>query len=190
ALNLAGLPFEATVSVDAVMLQKQKELEKQWARARSDEGKARETLFNATPDPAKMEEASEKKQSYMQLAAAHENPFQLRVTVVVSADTPEGLDAHCDQVITLLREMDSAVGVRERYAVDALIKSTWPFHPITSLNCRRAKTTEVAAFLPLYDRWAGSSRAVTLLKDPLRRLVKHDPFPSDQLNRNKVVCGK
>jgi type IV secretory pathway VirB4 component len=44
--------------------------------------------------------------------------------------------------------------------------------------------------MPVFSRWEGSRRPVTLFLDQLKRLVKHDPFPNNQLNRNKTICGK
>jgi type IV secretory pathway VirB4 component len=190
ALALASMPFEATISVDAVMLQKQKEMERQWAEARSEESKAQATMFGARADPAKMAAAQDKQEAYMQLASPYENPFRFRLSVVVSAPNPKLLTARCETVVTLMRNMEGAVGLREHYAVDTALKMTWPFHPITDMNCRKALTSQISDMMPVFDRWAGSKRPVTLFMDRMQRLVKHDPFPSDQLNRNKVLTGK
>lgn len=190
AVQLAGLPFEATIAMDAVMLQKEKELEKQWSQARSDESKSQATLFGGTPDPAEQQKANEKRQRYLQLSASHENPFQFRMTITVSADTRQKLDQHCDAVISLLRNMRSAQAQRAHYEVDNLLKTTWPFSPITDINSRKAMTSEISALMPAFSRWEGSTRPVSLVMDKMNRLVKHDPFPADQLNRNKTICGK
>lgn len=190
ALQMAGLPFEATISIDAVMIKKQKELEKRWAEARSDESKASATLLGETPDPAKQEQAREKREAYMELSASDQNPFKFRMVVAVSGKSKEELDRRCQAVLSLLRNMEAAQGQREHYGVEALLKTTWPFHPETDLSMRKALTSHVASLLPVFSRWEGSKRPVTLFTDPLKRLVKHDPFPLNQLNRNKIVCGK
>lgn len=190
ALRLAGIPFEATISIDAIMLEKQKELERRWARARSDESKAQATMFGATPDPAKVEAAQEMREAYLELTAADQFPFAFRMIILVAAPDPSTLDRRCEAVVSLLRDMENAQGLRERYGIEALLKATWPFSPITYVATRKALTSHVAAMLPAFSRWEGSRRPVTLFTDPLNRLVKHDPFPSNQLNRNKITCGK
>lgn len=190
ALKLAGLPFESTISIDAIMLEKQKELEKRWAEARSDESKAQATLLGETPDPAKAEIAQEKREAYLELTGSDQFPFAFRMVVVVSAPNPSVLNQRCQAVVSLLRDMENAQGVREQYGIETLLKTTWPFHPVVDVCTRKALTSHVAAMMPVFTRWEGSRRAITLFTDPLRRLVKHDPFPLNQLNRNKVICGK
>lgn len=190
ALRLAQLPFQATIRVDALMLAKEQELEKQWKRTRSDESKAGATIIGGTPDPKEQEQASEKRKQYLQMAAAHENPFQYRMVVVVSGQSPEELEQRCEAVATIARSMESTDMRREHYGVHSLIKSTWPFSPPTDVHARKALTSQIANLLPVFRRWDGSTRPVTLFMDRQSRLVKHDPFPVDQLNRNKILCGK
>jgi hypothetical protein len=93
-------------------------------------------------------------------------------------------------VLTLLRNMENMEGVREHYGVDTLLKSTWPFYPTTDICCRKAVTSQISDMTPLFSPATGSSKAVTLLMDEQHRLIKHDPFPLDQMNRNRLVCGK
>lgn len=191
ALQLAALPFEATLSFDALMLEKQKELEKRWATVRSDESKATTTLLGETPDPAKAELAQDKRQAYLELTAADQFPFAFRMVILIAAPDTATLNQRCQAVISLLRDMENAQGVREQYGIETLLKTTWPFALIDgNVATRKALTSHIASMLPLYSRWEGSRRPVTLFMDPLNRLVKHDPYPSNQLNRNKVTCGK
>jgi type IV secretory pathway VirB4 component len=190
SLQLAGLPFEATIAIDAVMLQKQKELEKAWSTARSDQSKAQATLLGGAADPAKVAAAQEKQDAYMQLSSAEEYPFRFRLSIVVAAPDPKTLQDRCGKVTSLLRNIENAAVVRQRYGVDTAVKSTWPFAPISDLNCRKAFSSQIACMMPMYSRWEGSLKPVTLFTDPARRLVKHDPFPWNQHNRNKTICGK
>lgn len=190
AIQLAGIPFETTIAIDCVMLQKEKELEKQWAEARSALAKADATLFGGLPDPANQEKAREQMTSYMELSSAFENPFRMRMTIVVAAENPEELKQRCDAILTLLRNMDNAVGIRERFGVDTLIKTTWPFYPITDINTRKTITSHVAALLPIFSRWEGSKRPITLATDRLNRLVRIDSFPLYLNNKNRIICGR
>jgi type IV secretory pathway VirB4 component len=189
AIRLAALPFETTVSIDCVMLNKHKELEKQWAEARSAASKAEAVLFGGTPDPAEREKAQELKDRYLKLTAGSENPFRMRMTVVISGDTRKELDQRCDSVVSLLRDMENAVGNRERYGVHLLLKAAWPFGLITDINSRKTITSQIAYMLPVFSRWEGSKRPVTLVLDRLNRLVRLDPFPKNQLNKNRTICG-
>lgn len=190
ALQLAGLPFECTICIDALMLSKQKVLEKMWAKARSDSSKADATFLESRPDPAKQKAAQEQEEAYQQMLAADQYPFQFRLVIVVAAPNPTVLNQRCQAVISILRNMESTQGVREYYGTKALIKSTWPFHPPVDFGARLTRTSIVASLMPIYSRWEGSKRPVTLFTDPMGRLVKHDPFPIDQLNRNKITCGQ
>jgi type IV secretory pathway VirB4 component len=190
AVALSSIGFEATVTIDARMLSKQKELEKQRAEAASDESKAQATLFGAKADGAAVKAAQEKQEAYLQLTSPYENSLQVRLSVLVSAPNTKLLDTRCDTIISLLRNMEGAVGFREYYAVDAALKLTWPFSLTSDMNCRKTLTSHVANMMPVFDRWAGSKLPVTLFRDRMQRLVKHDPFPVNQLNRNKVLCGK
>lgn len=189
ALKLAAIPFEATVAIDCLMLQKQKELDKQWKMARSAKSQAEATILGGTPDPANREKAQEIENRYMQMAASHENPFRMRVTIVIAGANARELDQRVDAVISLLRDMDNAVGVRERYGVDTLIRASWPFGLITDTHSRKALTSEVASILPIFSRWEGSKRPVTLVLDAMNRLVRLDPFPQNVLNKNRTICG-
>lgn len=189
ALNLAAIPFEATVSVDCLMLNKVKELDKQWKQARSAMSKADASLFGATPDPANKEKAQEQHERYMQMAGSGENPFRMRMTIVIGAKSPLELDQRVDSVLALLREMDDAVGMRDRFAVDTLIRSSWPFSTITDTHTRKALTSEISTLLPVFSRWEGSKRPVTLVLDQMNRLVRLDPFPINVPSKNRIICG-
>ena len=189
ALRLAAIPFECTVSLDFIMLAKQRELEKQWRRVRSAKSKAEVALFGATPDPAKREAAADQEKAYLQLAASDENPLRFRMVIVVGAKSPQQLTRRCDAIVSLLRSLEGAQGLRSHYDVPDTLKTTWPFAVVSDLHCRKVMTSQAANLLPIYSRWQGSDRAVTLCMDPMRRLVRHDPLPGNLLSRNKVVTG-
>jgi len=191
AKTLAMLGFECTICIDAVMLQKAPELNKQWSQARSAMSQADATLIEgSTPDPANKEKAQQMKDEYLALSAANENPFRLRLSIMIGGPSPDALDERVDVVMNSLREMGQLQAIREHYGVKEAIKSIWPFSPVINSNARKTMTTHVANLMPLLSRWEGSRRPVTLFLDAAMRLVKHDPFPTNQLNRNRIVCGK
>lgn len=190
ALQLAGLPFECTICVDALMLSKQKVIEKMWAKTRTGESQAGTTFFESRPDPAKQKLAKEQEEAYQQMLSADQHPFQFRLVIVVSGPSPSALNQRCQAVLSILRNMENTQGIREHYGTKTLIKSTWPFHPPIDFGARMTRTSVVASLMPVYSRWEGSMRPVALFMDPMGRLVKHDPYPIDQLNRNKITCGK
>ena len=190
-LNLLHLPFQMSVTVDAYMLKKQKESEQAWKDARMRESAAKATLLpTTTADPMQAEVANEAKQHYLEMASAHQNPVRTRVLVTVYADDPRTLDERCTLVLQTMRMMNSMTGTRERFAVDTLIKTSWPFGLVTDINSRKTLTKHASAMLPMFGSWEGASRPRALFRDPSMRLVKHDPFNVDLANKNKIVVGR
>lgn len=190
-LALLSMPFQMTVTVDVVMLKKQKEAERAWKDARMRESASKATLLNSTAEnPQEREEARQAREAYLEMANANQNVFRTRVLVQVMAPTPEALDDGTTLVLQTMRMMNSMTGTRERFAVDSLIKASWPFGLITDMNSRKTLTTHAAALLPTFGSWEGARRPRALFRDPAMRLVKHDPFNIDLANRNKVVVGR
>lgn len=189
ALNLATLPFEATVSIDCQMLKKQKEIEKLWSQKRREEAFAQEGFMGTAPNPLEMARAQEKEERLYELSSGDQNYFRFRVAIVVAATSPDELDSRIDHVLTVLRNMDNAVGKREIYGVEDVIKITWPFFPITNMYTRKALTSEASYFLPIFERWKGAPKATTLCLDRANHLIRHDPHPSHIPNKNKVISG-
>lgn len=189
ALTLAAVPFECTIATSVTMLQKQAELERMWARVRSAKSRAEVAFFGATPDPANREAAQDAERLYMQMSSGEENPLMFRCVISVAGRTKHELNKACDAIIALLREMEGTHGVRTRFETEDAIKCGWPFVLPSSQFALRVITSQAANLMPLFGRWAGSEKAVTLCTDPMRRLVRHDPFPENLLSRNKVVTG-
>lgn len=191
AMALAKLPFACTIVMDATMLSKASELRRQLNSARMQEAVAGMKLFaNEKGNPAESAKAAEAEERYMKLLGASQNPFQIRLVILVEGDTERQLDDRCDDVLTRLRsEMDGLEARRERYGVHHLVRLSWPFSLVSDESTRKATTSEVAALLPLFDRWEGSELPIALVMDRMNRLVRHDPFPIQASNRNTIVVG-
>lgn len=189
SLKLAAIPFECTIAIDLIMMHKQKELEKMWTRVRSANSKAQLALFGGTPDPAKREAAAEQERAYLELAKGSENPLRFRMVVVVGAKSVDQLDKRSGAVISLLQGLEGIQGQRVMYEVEDAIKTTWPFGLVNNLYTVKVHTSLAANLMPLFSRWGGSERAVTICTDPMRRLVRHDPMPGNLPSKNKIICG-
>lgn len=189
ALELAKLPFEATVSIDCQMLQKQREIDKLWSQKRREEAFAQEGFMGTAANPLEAERAGEKEEKMYELSAGDQNMFRFRLGIVVAATSPDELESRLDYVTTMLRNMDNAVGKKEVYGVEDVIKTTWPFSPITDMYTRKALTSEASCLLPVFDRWKGSPKAATLVLDRANHVLRHDPYPIHVANKNKIISG-
>lgn len=191
ALTLAQLPFPCSIVMDATMLSKADELRRQLNSSRMQEAVAGMKLFaNEKGDPAEAAKAAESEERYLKLLSANQNPFQVRMTILVEGADARELDDRCDDVTTRLRtDMDGLEARRERYGVHEILRLSWPFSMVSDYSARKAMTSEVAALLPVFDRWEGSRLPVALVMDRMGRLVKHDPFPEQAGNKNVIVVG-
>lgn len=144
---LQNLPFDVTICTDATVLQKQKELERQWAAQRRAVHTNTARMIEGHVKPTDLTPAKYVIHRNLHLKPS-EAPFRLRLAVTTSAASPELLKPRLEQVRDAFSEMSGAVGVVEQFGVDRLVRSTWPFSPTTDINSRQAITSEVAALTP------------------------------------------
>lgn len=193
ALYLSSVPFPITISVDAVMAQSFKELNTQRLAVRDREREAPSQEFyipkqavmprdgGFTPAPSKEPK---------RFLHEYENPFRIRLTLWVEGTSPEEVSDRCEQISAVLHEMEglNVSRTKDSSATLRLAPHTWTFGPLAEPEIKG--TTSIAAcLLPVFSRWEGSQKAVTLVRDRMGRLVRHDPFPRNLLMQHRVVMG-
>jgi hypothetical protein len=190
-LKLCEIGFPCTISFEATMLAKASELKKAMNTANLSEAAAGIKLFkDAKDDPAAVAMAREREERMIKMLGAHQHPFTVRLVVVVEAGSQRELDQRCDSVMSLAREMDAMELAREEYGLEDIIRATWPFGLPSDFGARKILTSELAALLPLFDRWKGSERPLTIFADRMDRLVGHDSFPLKSESKNTLICGR
>ncbi|MBA4071359.1 MAG: hypothetical protein C0497_05900 [Gemmatimonas sp.] len=189
-LPLLSLGFASQITVDAYMLDKAGELKRRERRKKMLAGTSQVTFFKtAKPDEIKTGIAAEAAEAYTKLADPQQQAFRVRVLVTVWASSSEELTERVQLVLGAMRSMQNMHGLRERFAVDTLLKQTWPFMTVADVNCRKTETSHLAALLPLYAQWEGARSPTVLFRTRASRVFGYDPFDGELMNKNVLVTG-
>ena len=112
-----------------------------------------------------------------------------QLSILVRDETLDGLDQKVKTVLARIRELSGAEGLTETVATLKVLKSMLPAGTTTLVRPKRMKTDNAADFMPIYEPYAGSEKAVCLFHNRYGGLVSYDPFDSILPNFNTLVTG-
>jgi conjugal transfer ATP-binding protein TraC len=117
--------------------------------------------------------------------------FYFQLTVLLTCDDKEQLEAQTKAVLHRIRELNGAEGLAETTAAFKVWKTLLPLGTLGLVRPKRIKTDNLADFIPIYQHFSGatSARPICLLKGTQGNLVKYDPFDSLLPNYNALITG-
>jgi type-IV secretion system protein TraC len=115
--------------------------------------------------------------------------FSFQFAVLIQDKNSDELDRKTNLVLSRVRALSGAEALAETVANFKVYKTILPAGNTTMVRPKRIKADNLADFLPLYEPYAGSEKAVCLFKNRQSGLVKYDPFDSNLPNFNSLVTG-
>ncbi len=118
-----------------------------------------------------------------------EKVFNFSLNVVLRSTSSEDLDFQVALTLSKLRDLAGCEGLEETYgAFDVFMKLALP-NGKSPERAKKAHTSVVADFLPIYSAWPGHENPRLLLCNREGGLLGFDPFSPTLSNFNQLVSG-
>jgi len=117
--------------------------------------------------------------------------FYFQMTLLIRAESKELLEGQTRSILSKIREMNGAEALAETVANFKVWKTMLPAGNLTAIRPKRAKTENLADFIPLYQPYEGSkdTKPVCLFHNRQGGLLRFDPFDPTLPNYNTLVTG-
>lgn len=117
--------------------------------------------------------------------------FYFQTAILLRSSSQEDLEMMTKTALNKFRELAGAEGLAENVAGFKVFKTMLPAGNTASVRAKRAKTDNLADFLPIYEPYQGKGTTpVCLFHNRYGGLVSYDPFDQQRLpNYNALVTG-
>jgi len=187
--KLTNLPFHHLLSIQIRVPEQSKELSSLHAKRRMAHSMSMSQGGRATDleSEAKLQSTEE---LLRELINTGQKIFYFQMAVLLRATTREELEIQTKSVLSRIREMNGAEALAETVAGFKVFKTILPAGNTALVRSKRAKTDNLADFLPVYQPWEGDGKPVCLFRNRAAGLLAYDPFDSVSLpNFNSLVTG-
>lgn len=186
--RLTALPFHYTLSLQVQCPDQSKELsslqsKRRMAHSMNANNKGRVSDLESE---AKLNSTEE---LLRELINTGQKIFYFQLAILLRDERREDLELKSKTVLSRLREMNGAEGISETVAAFKVFKTLLPGGNTTTVRPKRAKTDNLADFIPMYQPWEGDGSAVCLLQNRAAGLLAYDPFDPNLPNYNALVTG-
>lgn len=119
--------------------------------------------------------------------------FYFQLALLIRADSRDELDTKTKAVLSIFRELNGAEGLAETVGGFKVFKTLLPLGSTSLVRPKRAKTDNLADFIPVYEPYNGFHQKqvdpICLFRNRNGGLVAYDPFDPKLPNYNTLVTG-
>jgi len=123
-------------------------------------------------------------------SSTSQKPYQFSLSVLLSDQDPAALKEKIKKTLLAFRELGEAEALSEDFDHFPLFFSHLPGHTRRNFRAKHLILTDALAyFFPLYQEWAGSTLAPTILTSRRRELLKFDFWDRRNQANHGIVAG-
>lgn len=115
--------------------------------------------------------------------------FFFQTAMILRDQDRDELETKEKLILTELRKLGGAEGLKERYATWKVMKSCLPGGSLIQVRGKRVKTNNLSDFIPIYGEPKGHRSPVCLFEGRSGNLLNYDPFDPSLPNFNVLVTG-
>jgi len=186
--KLLNLPFHYELSMQIQVPEQSKELSSLQAKRRMAHSMSMGSSGRASDleSEAKLQSTEELLRELMNSA---QKVFYFQTSILLRSKSKDELELKTKAVLARFRELNGAEGIAETLAGFKVFKTLLPARNTLTVRNKRAKTDNLADFLPIYQSFEGHSQPVCLFGNRGDGLTTFDPFDSTLPNYNTLVTG-
>lgn len=121
-------------------------------------------------------------------ASGGERLFGLTLSVLVAEKTIEALEERVPAILQFFLRMNGAEGATESFTYPEMALSFLPGNGHANFRKHICLTSNVAAFLPVYETWRGTKKGI-MVRGRRGELIRLDPFDRGLDAFNAIVIG-